>query len=66
MIEVLERALGRKADKKMLPMQPGDVEATYADIAAINLDYGFQPTTTIENGIPKFVSWFRNYHGLGN
>lgn len=66
MIEVLERALGRNADKKMLPMQPGDVEATYADITAINRDYGFQPTTTIEDGIPKFVTWFRDYHGLGN
>ncbi len=64
MIDVLEHALGRKAEKTMLPMQPGDVEATYADIGAINRDYGFQPTTSIEDGIPKFVAWYRDYHGI--
>lgn len=64
MIEVLEQAVGRKAEKTMLPMQPGDVEATYADIDAINRDYGFQPTTSIEDGIPQFVSWYADYHGV--
>ena len=66
MIEVLEGALGRKAEMTMLPMQPGDVEATYADIEAISRDYGFQPTTSIEDGIPKFVSWYLDYHGIKN
>ncbi len=66
MISVLENALGREAEKKMLPMQPGDVEATYADIEAIRRDYGFEPTTPIEEGIPRFVSWYRDYHRLGN
>jgi len=63
MISVLEETLGIEAKKTMLPMQPGDVEATYADIDAINRDYGFEPTTSIEEGIPKFVSWYRRYHG---
>ncbi len=64
MVSVLEQSLGRKAEKILLPMQPGDVEATYADIEAINRDYGFQPTTSIEDGIPRFVSWYREYHGI--
>ena len=66
MISVLEDAIGREAEKTMLPMQPGDVEATYADIEAIRRDYGFEPTTPIEEGIPRFVSWYRDYHRLGN
>lgn len=57
-IEVLEDALGRKAEKIFEPMQPGDVYATYADIDAISNDYGFAPTTSLEEGIPKFVEWF--------
>lgn len=66
MISVLENAVGREAEKTMLPMQPGDVEATYADIEAIRRDYGFEPETPIEEGIPRFISWYRNYHGMGN
>ena len=64
MIAVLERALGREAKKDLLPMQPGDVPATYADIAAIQRDFGFSPSTPIAEGIPRFVSWYRAYHGL--
>ena len=64
MIDLLEQTLGCKAEKRMLPMQPGDVEATYADIDAISRDYGFRPTTSIDEGIPKFVSWYKDYHGL--
>ena len=63
-IEVLERATGRTAEKDMQEMQPGDVPATYADIDASIRDLGFQPTTTIEDGLPKFVEWFRAYHGV--
>ncbi len=65
MISLLEQALGREAEKTMLPMQPGDVEATYADIQAISQDYGFKPATSIEDGIPRFVDWYRRYHGIG-
>jgi UDP-glucuronate 4-epimerase len=63
MIEVLEDALGRKAQRTLLPMQPGDVRATYADITAIQRDLGFRPRTGIEEGIPRFVAWYRDYHG---
>lgn len=61
-IEVLERALGKKADKKPMPMQPGDVPATYADIDNLTRDVGFKPTTPIEVGIPRFVKWYREYY----
>ena len=64
MIEILENCLGKKAEKIFEPMQQGDVKETYADISAIQKDIGFQPTTTIEKGIPEFVTWFRNYHKI--
>jgi UDP-glucuronate 4-epimerase len=64
MIELIEQACGRKAEKKLLPMQPGDVRDTFADISAIQGDLGFAPTTTIEEGIPRFVEWYRAYHRL--
>lgn len=64
MIEILEDALGQKAEKIMEPMQPGDVHATYADIEAIRRDTGFEPTTPIDVGIPRFVEWYRGYHGV--
>jgi UDP-glucuronate 4-epimerase len=64
MIALIETALGRKAEIDFKPMQPGDVKATYADITAIRNDLGFQPTTPIDVGIPKFVKWFREYEGV--
>ncbi|HEX8262922.1 MAG TPA: NAD-dependent epimerase [Allosphingosinicella sp.] len=64
MIGLIERACGREADKRLLPMQPGDVRDTYADISAIQRDLGFQPTTSIDEGVPRFVEWYRGYHGL--
>lgn len=64
MIELLEQAIGRPAERKLLPMQPGDVRATYADIDAITTDLGYAPTTPIDVGIPRFVDWYREYHGL--
>jgi UDP-glucuronate 4-epimerase len=63
-IAVLEEALGRKAQMKFEPMQPGDVPATYADIEASRRDLGFEPLTPISAGIPKFVAWYRGYHGV--
>ena len=62
-IELLAAALGRKPQMNMMPMQPGDVQATYADISAIQRDYGWQPTTTIEEGLPRLVQWYRSYYG---
>ncbi|WP_379548592.1 GDP-mannose 4,6-dehydratase [Qipengyuania sp. DSG2-2] len=63
-IAVLEDAIGRKAEMEMLPMQPGDVHKTYADIEAIRSDLGYEPTTSVEIGVPKFVEWYREYHGV--
>jgi UDP-glucuronate 4-epimerase len=63
-VELLEQATGRKALVDPKPMQPGDVTETYADISAIQRDLGFEPSTTIDEGVPKFVNWYREYHGL--
>ena len=63
-IEVLERALGKKAQIEMLPMQPGDVPATTADVSALESDIGYRPKTTVEEGVPRFVEWYRRYYGV--
>lgn len=63
-VALLEQATGRKALIDLLPMQPGDVPETYADISAIERDHGFRPETTIDEGVPRFVDWYREYHGL--
>jgi len=64
MIALIEQACGREAEKTLMPMQPGDVRDTYADISAIQNDLGFQPTTAIAEGIPRFVDWYKAYHGI--
>ncbi len=64
LIETLEKALGTKAEKNMLPMQPGDVPATFADIEALQRDVGFRPSTPIETGVQKFVDWYKQYHKI--
>jgi len=64
MIGLIEQACGRKAERKLMPMQPGDVRDTYADISAIERDLGFRPTTSIDEGVPRFVEWYRAYHGV--
>jgi UDP-glucuronate 4-epimerase len=64
LIAEIEAACGRTAIKQMLPMQAGDVPATYADISAIERDIGFRPTTPISVGIPRFVEWYRAYQGV--
>jgi UDP-glucuronate 4-epimerase len=63
-VELLEQATGKKALVDPQPMQAGDVKETFADISAIERDHGFEPTTSIEDGIPRFVSWYREYHGV--
>jgi UDP-glucuronate 4-epimerase len=63
-IAVLEQACGRKAVQEMLPMQAGDVPRTFADIDAIRRDLGYEPTTSVDVGIPRFVEWYRGYSGL--
>jgi UDP-glucuronate 4-epimerase len=62
-IEVLEAELGQKANKRFLPLQPGDVPATYADIDDLVAEVGFKPDTPIEVGIRRFVQWYRAYYG---
>jgi UDP-glucuronate 4-epimerase len=64
MINLLEQATGREAKLDMRPMQPGDVKDTYADISAIERDHGYAPTTSIDEGIPRFVDWYKAYHGI--
>lgn len=61
-IAVLEEALGRKAEVRLEPMQPGDVPATYADIEESRRDLGFEPTTSIRDGIPRFVQWYKGHY----
>jgi UDP-glucuronate 4-epimerase len=61
-IGLIEQALGRKAQMQLEPMQPGDVAATYADIEASQRDLGFEPSTPIAEGIPKFLAWYRSYY----
>lgn len=61
-IEVLEECLGRKAEKNLLPLQPGDVPATYADVDALIEDVGYKPATPLEKGIATFVEWYRDYY----
>ena len=63
-VELLEQETGRKALLDPLPMQVGDVRETYADISAIERDHGFRPATGIDQGVPRFVKWYREYHGL--
>ncbi len=61
-IETLERCLGKKAVKEFLPMQPGDVYRTYADVTDLTRDYDFKPDTSIEEGLSRFVAWYREYY----
>jgi len=64
MIEVLETCLGVQAEKQFLPQQPGDVAITYADVGDLERHTGFRPRVSIEEGIPRFVSWYREFYGV--
>jgi UDP-glucuronate 4-epimerase len=63
-IEVLEDCLGRKAERRMLPLQPGDVPDTYADVEALSRDTGYSPSTPIETGVKRFVEWYREFYSI--
>ncbi|MHA7836571.1 MAG: NAD-dependent epimerase [bacterium] len=63
-IEVIEACTGKKARKRMLPMQPGDVKATYADVSALVEAVGYRPKVPLEEGMERFVAWFREYYGV--
>ncbi|MCH2145951.1 MAG: NAD-dependent epimerase [Phycisphaerales bacterium] len=62
-IELIEEATGRKAELELLPMQPGDVPDTWADVEALANDTGYEPDTPVEVGVPRFVEWYRSYYG---
>ena len=64
-VEAIEEALGEKAQKNMLPMQPGDVLATYADVDGLATDVGYRPSTPIQEGVARFVEWYRSYYAPG-
>ena len=63
-IKALEKALGKTAEKEMMPMQPGDVEKTWADTSSLERDFGYKPGTPVEEGIQRFVDWYRDYYGV--
>ncbi len=64
MIGEIEKALGKKAQLNLMPIQPGDVPATYADISRAQAKLGFEPATPITTGVPNFVRWYKEYHGI--
>ena len=63
-VEVLEKCLGKTAQKNFLPLQDGDVRATYANVEDLVRDIDFKPSTTIEDGIQNFVNWYREYYKI--
>jgi UDP-glucuronate 4-epimerase len=63
-IEAIEQALGKKAQRKMMPIQPGDVEKTWADVDSLKQDYHYNPNTPVETGIQRFVEWYREYYNV--
>ncbi|MGH9326348.1 MAG: NAD-dependent epimerase [Terriglobia bacterium] len=64
LVRILETKLGKKAHLNLLPLQPGDAPATYADVNDLERDTGFRPTTPLETGIERFVEWYREYYGV--
>ena len=64
LVAVIEDALGRKATIVEAPLPPGDVIETHADLTRIKADYGFQPTTAIDVGVPRFVEWYKHHYGI--
>jgi len=63
-IEAIENELGKKAIKEFLPMQPGDVPCTFADISDLKRDTGYQPSTSVEDGVKKFIQWYKEYYNV--
>ncbi len=63
-IEAIEKALGKKAKKNMLPIQPGDVPATYADVSDLVKDLGYKPSTSLQEGVNNFVKWYKKFFNI--
>ena len=65
-IDALEKAIGKTAKKEFLPLQPGDVPDTYADVKDLVEQFDYKPSTTIDVGITDFIKWYREYHKIGS
>jgi UDP-glucuronate 4-epimerase len=63
-IQCIEEAVGKAAVKKMFPLQPGDVPETYADVDALVANVSFKPKTRIEDGVRRFVEWYKDFYGV--
>jgi len=63
-IEALETALGKKAEKQLLPLQPGDVLNTYAEVDDLVEEFGYKPSMSVEQGVENFVTWYRKYNDV--
>ena len=63
-IEAIEKVLGIKAEKNFLPLQLGDVPNTYADSSNLQNQFGYKPTTSVYEGVSKFIEWYKNYYNL--
>jgi len=63
-IEAIEKSLGKKAQKNMLPIQPGDVPATWADVTGLAEDFDYQPNTPIQQGVDRFIAWYREFYDI--
>ena len=63
-IEAIEKATGKKAKWEMMPIQPGDVERTWADVSSLKRDYNYNPVTPVETGIGRFIEWYRWYYNI--
>jgi UDP-glucuronate 4-epimerase len=61
-IKAIEKALGKKADKQLLPMQEGDMQSTFADITALKNDFNYEPKTAVESGVQEFTNWYKVYY----
>ena len=64
-IEAIEKFLGMKSKKNMLPMQPGDVPATWADVDDLIEDFGYKPAVTVQEGVGRFIQWYKDFYGKG-
>jgi len=64
-IEAIENELGKKAIKEFLPIQPGDVPTTFADVSDLIRDTGYQPSTSVEEGVRRFIQWYKQYYNGG-
>jgi UDP-glucuronate 4-epimerase len=62
MIGIIEKELGMEAEKEMLPMQPGDVYKTFADVTSLKKDFGYAPNTTLKDGISEFIKWYKSFY----